>query len=375
MSEVLYLSHWNASIPVVVPVIIVKNLCEYHMMGIRFLYNSFSNGKKGAILNEDEDMNFPIQITAFLRAMHLFVTSKSPVIIVCERQSLTTWHYYLSLYIECKITFVNEHINNEANPSIFLATVEDLKWLNCKDISFFSVIIDCLDNLLNKRFVKQLKGQFHIGLTNRNFLREPDQKLFRSMLLWALPGSVGKLEDFCREDDDNFLHLRNPYSNHWFRLTWSFCESFKKPTSVEKTEHKIAIRNWAAKHELVDYEKDRKKCTRKRKKIEVKEGKSESGVSRSKRPPINNENPLLKIEDSSSCETSVCDSENYSILSSIMDDDVKPVCSKKSDNVISEENSNLLMSIMSDDDVKNHDEDNVEARNKTVLSALYGDED
>ncbi|KAK4874795.1 hypothetical protein RN001_014155 [Aquatica leii] len=344
MSKDLHLSHWDAKVPVIIPQSVINDLANYHIMGVRYLYACYAKGQTGAVLNEDDDMNTPIQISTFLGALH---TTDSPVIVVCEKQSLQTWHYYLSKYVNNDITVITENNTGNDSSKTILCIVENLKWFKSVNSSFFVVVIDDLDLNLNKRIVKQLKSQFRIGVTKRNFLNHPDQKLFRNMLLWAVPGVVGKLEEFIEEDRAHLINLRFPYSEWWFRLTWSG-DTFEKPSVEEKSRMNAAIRTWSKDQNLIVKEEEKVRIKRKRK----KETKSDS-----------------------SQDTVICDEMDVGDLSILNVDDIKPSNSSFDDQettIISE--SDVLSVLLGEPKIETDEAaDDVESRNQDVLSFLYGD--
>lgn len=55
---------------------------------------------------------------------------------------------------------------------MILTTVDNKTSLlrEIKEINFFSVVVDEFDLVATKVIIKQLKGQFNVGLTTRNFL-------------------------------------------------------------------------------------------------------------------------------------------------------------------------------------------------------------
>ncbi|KAF5280835.1 hypothetical protein FQR65_LT14942 [Abscondita terminalis] len=368
MSKALHLSHWDEKIPVVIPPATVKDLTNYQIMAIRHLYSCYIKGKKGVILNEEDNMNVYIQISVFLEVLHSFTNSDLPSIIVCNKQSLHNWHYYLSKYVSNEISLISEKSTCIKYSKVVLSSIEDLKLLNHGDLSFFIVTIDDLDLNLNRRFTKQLKGQFHIGLTTRNFLKNPDQKLFRNMILWAVPGAVGKLEEFIKEDDEHLKELRYPYGEWWFRLSWSFCDKFVQPSEEERLSTQASIQRSNNHNNVITKKEEKIRPQRKRKRETKKVVVIPS-----------------KVEENDSQTTIICDEDYHTILDNCIDD-AKPIDLNLSDQT--KQNADVedeVLSLLLDEpklkneipsniaSVLSEDEDDLEGRNRDVLSLLYGD--
>ncbi|KAF2899965.1 hypothetical protein ILUMI_06221 [Ignelater luminosus] len=249
----LFLSHWDATVPVFIPVDVLEDLKSHHLMGVRFLYDCFRKDQKGAILNHENDMNFQIQVSAFFNALSTSVTSKSPVLILSSEKFINAWHYHLTIHGGYDVTILSskncKDILLGETHKIIVSTVDNTSLLReIKEVDFFSVVVDEFDLVATKLIIKQLKGQFNIGLTTRNFLKCPDQKLFWTMLSWSNPGVVGKLGDFCIEDSNHLINLRNPYRTWWQRLTWKFCDTFKVPSDEEQKQYKAQLQKWSRQH-------------------------------------------------------------------------------------------------------------------------------
>lgn len=369
MPEVLCLSHWDAAMPVMVPANVVIHLTNYHILGIRFLYNCLQKGYRGAILNEEAEMNPCIQVCAFLNALNSSISIESPAVILCTSQSFSLWHYNLSNYAGNAITVLSEQncedILQGKCLEIILSTIENLKWLKGAELDFFTVIIDDLDVVINKKFVKQIKGQYHIGITTRNFLKQPDQKLFRNMLLWANPGSVAKLEEFCQEDDDHLIHNRYAYGEYWFRLSWSFCDSYKKPTEDELQSYQAAIRDWSYSNNLHNstMATSKKRTVRKCKRESIDEEQTNPDSIDDVKvtsPSTTNEVGSNLQTGASSQETIIYDyTDDCPLLTSIIDNDTGVVTGSKAEvyaTVLEEPKSeksggseDILLSVMNDD--------------------------
>lgn len=361
--DVLCLSHWDAAMPVIVPANVVTHLTNYHILGIRFLYNCLQNGYRGAILNEEVEMNPCIQVCAFLNALNSSISIESPAVILCTSQSFGLWHYNLSNYAGNAITVLSEQncedILHGKCLEIILSTIENLKWLKGAELDFFTVIIDNLDVVINKKFVKQIKGQYHIGITTRNFLRHPDQKLLRNMLLWANPGSVAKLEEFCQEDDDHLKHNRYAYGEYWLRLSWSFCDSFKKPTEHELQSNQAAISDWSYGNNLYNLQ-SKKRTVRKRKRESIDEAQTNpesiADVKVTSPSPTDEVGSNLQAVASSQ-ETIIYDyTDDCPLLMSIMNSDVTSSKAQVCPTILEEPKTeksgssrNILLSIMDDD--------------------------
>uniref|UniRef100_A0A1Y1LE08 Uncharacterized protein n=2 Tax=Photinus pyralis TaxID=7054 RepID=A0A1Y1LE08_PHOPY len=396
MPEVLYLSHWDAAMPVVVPNSVVKILTNYQILAIRFLYNCLQKGYRGAILNEETEMNPCIQVSAFLNALNSSISIEAPAIVLCTAHTFGIWHYHLSNYAGNGVTVLSERnceqILQSKSLEIILSTVDNLKWLKGAELDFFTVIIDDLDVVINKKFVKQIKGQYHIGITTRNFLKDPGQKLFRNMLLWANPGCVGKLEEFCEEDDEHLNQNRYAYGEYWLRLTWSFCETFKKSSKDDLEHNQAVVNNWLYEND-VSYSSEEvpKRRVRKRKRESVTKEVSNCELKDDVKdvtppPPQLNESTQVPVN---SQETIIYDyTDDCPLLTSIINNDHVAPASKPEDTgnaAVSNEpktvrtgsSEDLLLSIMSDDfnydGVREEYSHNHSSSKDNVLSMLFSD--
>lgn len=395
MPEVLYLSHWDAAMPVVVPNSVVKLLTNYQILAIRFLYNCLQKGYRGAILNEDTEMNPCIQVSAFLNALNSSISIESPAIVLCTTHTFGVWHYYLSNYAGNAVTVLSERncaqILQSKSLEIILSTVDNLKWLKGAELDFFTVIIDDLDVVINKKFVKQIKGQYHIGITTRNFLKDPGQKLFRNMILWANPGCVGKLEEFCQEDDEHLNQNRCGYGEYWLRLTWSFCETFKKPSEEDLQHNQSLVNNWLKKNSVsYSSEKAPKSKVRKRKRESVTKEESNCELtdnakdetppqfSESKQVPVNSQETIIyDYTDDCPLLTSIINNDDVALTSKPEDTDNAQV-SNEPKTVRSGSSEDILLSIMNDDfncddDVREEYSHNHSSSKNNVLSMLFSD--
>lgn len=66
--------------------------------------------------------------------------------------------------LACPQDFDNKH------GVVLIISFSDLKLLeHLVDYTLFSIIIDCFDEIAKKPIIKKLSGDFHIGLTTRNF--------------------------------------------------------------------------------------------------------------------------------------------------------------------------------------------------------------
>lgn len=87
------------------------------MLGVQFLYDNFAKEvicrkiqiekrtfrwfkakfqRGGAILNQDEELNMPLQVSAFLSSVKEKINDESPVLIISSVYSLCKWHYHIT---------------------------------------------------------------------------------------------------------------------------------------------------------------------------------------------------------------------------------------------------------------------------------------
>ncbi|XP_018570800.1 uncharacterized protein LOC108910610 isoform X2 [Anoplophora glabripennis] len=269
------LSHWKDEKVVSIPTNTLKDIRNYHIVGIDFLYHNYRKQFKGAILNEEEGMNMQLQVAVFLNAMLNYVEPKFLVLIITPDHYIVNWHYHLTIHGGLRVQIITpktcpEDFDDEHGLALLLS-FSNLKLMEYLiDYDFFSVVIDDFNEIASKLIIKKLHGYFNIGLTNRNFYTDPDQKLQWTMLNWSNPGCVGKLGDFYEIDNDNFANFRDNYRHWWFRLTWNFCESFKKMTNEERQEYAKTLSKWALSNNLKNSTNVKpEKSTRKRKQIEI----------------------------------------------------------------------------------------------------------
>ncbi|KAF7265236.1 hypothetical protein GWI33_021344 [Rhynchophorus ferrugineus] len=223
----------------------LEKLKNQDVVAINYLCNSYTR-YKGIILNEDVDFDKYLQVSAFLGSI-CTIRQDYTVIILCKDDAIIKWHYYISNYgqLEPYIITTNFQVENlckYARAAFLLgfSNINMLKYFEKQDF----VVIDDIDMVANKTIIKEICGNFHIGLTSRNFYVYPDQKLQWLMLKWSNPGCVGKFADFQELDNDNFANLRDNYKEWWIRLTWTYCDTFIKPTENEKAQLEVVLNNW-----------------------------------------------------------------------------------------------------------------------------------
>lgn len=120
-------------------------------------------------MNEEQEMNLPLQISAFLRALNL----KKPVLIISNSHSLCFWYYHLVNHGGCDVVQVTQKLDVLNKKYKQLALILDISELQLVEkvinIDFFCVIIENFDTIANKLIIKKLNGDFNIGLTQKNF--------------------------------------------------------------------------------------------------------------------------------------------------------------------------------------------------------------
>ncbi|XP_066140177.1 uncharacterized protein [Euwallacea fornicatus] len=271
----LVLSYKGDKATTVIPEDILQ-LCEKQdLLVIDFLYKSYRKQLQGVILNVEPDFNPQLQVSAFLRVLCKATQEHFNVIVVCPDNSVVKWHHYFSqseIFKVCVLTekTIQQHTNRD-NGAVLLLTFSNLKLVqSLTDLNFFSIIVDNCDEVVKKKALRKLQGSFNVGT-------EPNQKLQWSILNWSNPGCVGKIADFYQIDNDNFAQFRDNYKEWWFRLTWSFCNSFIKPSLEEKGNLSITLREWAKNHNLNHFLlNEEKRKRRKRKQVGLcKDTKSE----------------------------------------------------------------------------------------------------
>lgn len=87
-------------------------------------------------------------------------------------------HFTYQAYLYTLCVFLNLILVFSACPEDFddhhgvalLTSFEDIHLLeHVIDYNFFAVVIDCFDEIAKKPVIRKLYGDFHIGLTTRNF--------------------------------------------------------------------------------------------------------------------------------------------------------------------------------------------------------------
>ncbi|KAH1025265.1 uncharacterized protein LOC109540240 [Dendroctonus ponderosae] len=235
---------------------VIQQCGRHDIYVLDFLCRSWKNELNGVILNVEEDFNPQLQLSLFLGALHKSFQTQFRVLVVCPDEALLKWHYHLTTCGSLQVKRVTEENVQDPNVDpVLLLSFSNIKLVeSLLDIDNCTVVVvDKHDQIVSKRIMRTLQCNFNIGITFRNFYTEPDQKLQWTMLNWAHPGCVGKLADFYQIDNDNFNQFRDNYKEWWFRLTWSFCESFAKPTMEENGNLIINMREWAKDHNLGIY--------------------------------------------------------------------------------------------------------------------------
>ncbi|XP_045476011.1 uncharacterized protein LOC123681769 isoform X3 [Harmonia axyridis] len=265
---------------------VLKTISNAQMLGVQFLYDNFAKEAKfqrgGAILNQDEELNMPLQVSAFLSSVKEKINDESPVLIISSVYSLCKWHYHIT-----KAGFEPRIISSDNFncSSVYLLSSDSLKLAEkLLDFNLFCVVIDDFDVLATKLLVKKLRGYFNIGLTKRNFYENPDQKLKWLMLNWAVPGCVGKLNDFYRIDNLHSLSFADNYRFWWMRLTWKFCDSFEPPSEDDLEEYHQKLQSWSNLHNIEIYGKAKQGTKR-----------NKNGNQPAKRKKIDDE--MLQVKD------------------------------------------------------------------------------
>ncbi|CAH0563679.1 unnamed protein product [Brassicogethes aeneus] len=228
---------------------VTRELTNYQLLGINFLYQNYKAKLQGAILNEEDGMNMILQVCSFLNSISKDFNGNFLILVVCPDDLIKYWRYHLSLHSKLEVIQVNSESNFEDFNGKKLALLLGFSNLNLVDNlvdnEYFSVIFDDFDLVANKRNVKKLTSSFNIGLTKRNFILNKDQKLKWTMLNWSNKGCVGKLSEFYDVDKNNLEKLRDNYRHWWFRLTWNYCESFKKYNFNELNEYNKKVKNYS----------------------------------------------------------------------------------------------------------------------------------
>ncbi|KAK9888107.1 hypothetical protein WA026_000382 [Henosepilachna vigintioctopunctata] len=242
-----FLGHKNQSLGCI-PKKLLQCISNFHMLGIQFLFENYIRKRNGAILNQDEDMNMPLQVATFLNSVQEKISIDLPVAIICQDSHLCKWHFHTS---ECD--FKSNIVSSEEIGSyeVYIISSKSIKLMDhLLKLDLFCVVIDDLDLIAAKRIVPKLRGIFNIGLTRRNFYMNPDQKLKWLMLNWVSPGCVGKLNDFYSIDRSHSLALADNYRYWWMRLTWNFCDSFERPTDEELQDYHQKLNTWGTIHKI-----------------------------------------------------------------------------------------------------------------------------
>lgn len=231
---------------------VLKNAKNYHFMGITFLIENFLQ-KKGAILNFEEEMNMQFQTCAFLSAFADEMRKENlPSLVLCAEKRIPKWHYHVT---KCNMTpclVNNSDFIDNTEADVYLVNTDSMEFAQqFTDIELFCVVIDDIDLVYNKRILRKLKGKMMIGLTMRNFYKNRNPKIMWHILNWANEGCVGKLKSFSRMDLDHFLRGSNPYRLWWLRISWIFCESYRKPSEEKEQNYNEKLNNWAEEHNLI----------------------------------------------------------------------------------------------------------------------------
>ncbi|CAG9857283.1 unnamed protein product [Phyllotreta striolata] len=226
---------------------VTRHLNNEDVLPINFLYQNFKSGFKGSILNEERGFNFQTQISTFLY-LTLKEWSKPAepffVLIITPDHTLEKWKEILKKMVKIKTVVIDQNSQPEESPQqeplIFLISFTNIKLVEVLvNYKLSTIVIDKFDRVANKLIIRKLKGDFHVGLTRRNFYIEPDQKLQWNMLNWVQQGCVGRKKDFFEIDNDNFANMRDNYHHFWLNLTWDYCESFKRKPDLSDDESEV----------------------------------------------------------------------------------------------------------------------------------------
>uniref|UniRef100_A0A6P7GNL8 Uncharacterized protein LOC114341008 isoform X1 n=1 Tax=Diabrotica virgifera virgifera TaxID=50390 RepID=A0A6P7GNL8_DIAVI len=218
------------------------------ILAINFLFQNFKNEFQGSILNEEDGFATQLQVSVFLNVIYnhyINPKNKFLVLVVSPGYLMQKWNNRLENFAGLKVSIVNSKTNLadfiEESRLALLVSFENLKLIeNLLDCNFCSVVIDHFDVVATKLIVKRLSGDFNIGITRRNFYKNPDQKLQWTMLNWANPGTAGRLIDFCQADNDNYANTRDNYHYWWLTLTWEFCENFQRNSDEEEDASQLS---------------------------------------------------------------------------------------------------------------------------------------
>ncbi|KAL1494147.1 hypothetical protein ABEB36_009792 [Hypothenemus hampei] len=245
----------------------VLQLCQnYDMIVLNFLYQSYKKDLNGVILNIEQDFNSQLQVSTFLGSLKKNKANLS--LVICTEDTVCKWHYFLSLCGSFKVHIITGESNlktiTENENGVLIVTLSNVKLLEkLINFNYLFVVIENFEEIVSKIVVRKLEAEFKIGITDRNFYLNPDQKLQWSMLNWANPGCVGKLNDFYEIDNENFTQFRDNYKEWWFRLTWNFCESFVKPNKEDKELLNRKIEEWTRSNNISTCFPENKRKTKK----------------------------------------------------------------------------------------------------------------
>ncbi|CAG9832964.1 unnamed protein product [Diabrotica balteata] len=227
---------------------VASKLKSQDILAINFLFQNFKNEFQGSILNEEDGFATQLQVSVFFNVIYNHYISpknKFIVLVISPGYLMQKWNDRLENFGGLKVRIVNSKTNladfMEENRLALLVSFENLKLVdNLLDCNFYSVVIDHFDVIANKLIFKRLSGDFNIGITRRNFYKNPDQKLQWTMLNWANPGTAGRLIDFCQADNDNYANTRDNYHYWWLILTWEFCENFQRNSDEEEDASQLS---------------------------------------------------------------------------------------------------------------------------------------
>lgn len=124
--------------------------------------------QSGVILNQERDMNLPLQVSLFLYALKNYGKPDKPVVVFTSVDNVKYWEYCLVKYGKLSTT---DELDNCRNAEVILVLSRDSKELGrLEDKEFSVMIVDDFDMVGKKLIYRNIEANFKIGLTHRNFV-------------------------------------------------------------------------------------------------------------------------------------------------------------------------------------------------------------
>lgn len=184
-NEQLYLCKKKGEQDIFVEGEVVQYLRQFQIDGIRFIYNQFCKDGPGIILNDPPLYGKTVQVVLFLSAIISSAQSFASLIICENENTVHYWKYHFHLWANQIKDSIAESNNIFAKKNVFITSVNNADNYSRKKWS--AVVVDDVDPVKHKKYLKKIDGKFTIWLTSKELCS--DLPTFTLIYKWIYPDS------------------------------------------------------------------------------------------------------------------------------------------------------------------------------------------